>query len=351
MRLYGPTVGNGSFAVVTRGFRFALDELKLLSGVIPTDAYNDHGFYAGAMDPWGMLCGHIGGVQLMSKRGRHGRRVAMVAPNSTAIHQTVLQTLREFCTDLLTPSEWGKEMLLANFGKLGGFCPPIQVVPHGVLPGFGLPPSEYVKPNGKIRILHMASSGIDRKGTYELVEGFSKWKYRSDCDLNIVLGPQSIPIVKAKIADICKGNLPDNIRIVSQFNAEPQRLREAYWLHDLVCQPSRSEGFGMVPMEALACGVPVVATNCTGHQQWYRTVRPACVPILHGALDTVSDAPGVYTAQAPTVAPEMISWALTQAMERLIELQQAARLVSEHIYDTWSWTNQLRPWLEAEGVT
>ena len=54
---------------------------------------------------------------------------------------------------------------------------------------------------------------------------------------------------------------------------------------DLVCQPSRAEGFGLVPLEARACGVPVAATLCTGHadhmaaSEWCWSC-PSCSPAV-----------------------------------------------------------------------
>lgn len=41
-------------------------------------------------------------------------------------------------------------------------------------------------------------------------------------------------------------------------------LREIYNAADVVCVPSRLESFGQVALEAMACGVPVVAFNATG---------------------------------------------------------------------------------------
>lgn len=41
-------------------------------------------------------------------------------------------------------------------------------------------------------------------------------------------------------------------------------IRQLYNAADLVCVPSRLESFGQVALEAMACGVPVVAFNATG---------------------------------------------------------------------------------------
>ena len=42
------------------------------------------------------------------------------------------------------------------------------------------------------------------------------------------------------------------------------KLAEYYSSHDVLMLPSRQDGFGMVLLEAMACGIPIVASHNTG---------------------------------------------------------------------------------------
>ena len=44
-------------------------------------------------------------------------------------------------------------------------------------------------------------------------------------------------------------------------NRPQEKLKEIYNIADCSCVPSRREPFGLVAIEAMACGAPVVATN------------------------------------------------------------------------------------------
>ena len=59
------------------------------------------------------------------------------------------------------------------------------------------------------------------------------------------------------------GDLPQHRRMVNIGSPDRAGLVAAYQSCDIMLFPSRLEGFGMAPAEALACGRPVVTTNAT----------------------------------------------------------------------------------------
>jgi glycosyltransferase involved in cell wall biosynthesis len=58
-----------------------------------------------------------------------------------------------------------------------------------------------------------------------------------------------------------KMRIQENVKIIS---ANPDEMPLYYSLGDVIVHPSYGEPFGLVPLEAMACGKPVVASNVGG---------------------------------------------------------------------------------------
>jgi D-inositol-3-phosphate glycosyltransferase len=71
-----------------------------------------------------------------------------------------------------------------------------------------------------------------------------------------------IGALEAVARDVEQRGLSDTFRLLG---SQPQnRLPLLYNASDVVCVPSRYESFGLVAVEAMACGIPVVASRAGG---------------------------------------------------------------------------------------
>lgn len=126
----------------------------------------------------------------------------------------------------------------------------IAVVPYGCSgPHHSGPPEE--NHDGALRLLWVGQASY-RKGAHHLLTAF-----------------RSLPRGTATLTMVCRsgdlgllGQLPAGTNVLAGVSAE--RLQQLYATHDVFVMPSLAEGFGLVYLEAMASGLPVIATGNTG---------------------------------------------------------------------------------------
>jgi phosphatidylinositol alpha-mannosyltransferase len=164
------------------------------------------------------------------------------------------------------------------------FDGPVDVVPNGVdLTRFrpGITPA--LAPEEGVPTILYVGRFDPRKGLPELVEACA------------ILARDSVPFRLVLVGDgvlrpgiermVRKGPLRGLVRFEGRVGHD--RLPAFYASADVFCSPARGgESFGLVLLEAMACGVPVVATDLPG----YRTV---ITPDLDGVIIPPRDPVGL----------------------------------------------------------
>ena len=154
-----------------------------------------------------------------------------------------------------------------------------------------------------LRFIYAGQSSI-RKGIPVLIEAWEKAQLR-DAEL-LLVGSWQLAADRLK-------KLPSGVRFVGPVG--PEKLREFYRESDVFVFPSFFEGFGLVILEAMACGLPVIASD--------RSAGP----------DVLDDSCGrVVTAGDVDQLIETLRW-FGANRDRLPEMKRAARAKAESF--TW----------------
>jgi glycosyltransferase involved in cell wall biosynthesis len=351
--VYGHLQGEASFSQVTRGIRRAASHWNILAGVVAIDVEGDD-ILDGLDAPVSLNCGTPPALLMAHRLGLHKEHWLMLAPNGETFPDSFMEGLTkpsEICPNglldggLLTPSRWGAGVLKRHFPDHE-----IIVAPHGVMPEV-----HYVREkqrdvarqdyeDGRFYCLHLASGETERKGTAKLVEAWGLAKRRKLISEHAILVAVVPPPELNKLRFLGhKANLREaDMLAVPGFGLDQRGVVETlYSPSHIICQPSRGEGFGMVPLEGRACGVPVVATDCTGHSEHMvdslphmRGPAPGAVIIATGDSEPMDDFRG---SMAPSLRVEDIAESLGNAYENWKDLDDAARNTAPDVQEHWTW--------------
>jgi glycosyltransferase involved in cell wall biosynthesis len=353
VRLYGRTTNWGSHAQVTEGFRIALEEHGMLAGVRPVDLAVDEDSVPGRAAPVGLLTGSL--TTLSEIAPTHRLRAAVVAPNSSRIPVPLAKAIDAQVHLVLAPSQWAEGVLRRELRESI-----VITVPHGVHPGMVV--HHHAREDvlhdfcaGAFRLLHFSTTDRGRKGTVELLQAWAMVRkvLPSAARLFLVLDPNA----KARLADdIFEHGLSvegveireraDILQQDGRIGSSPAVIASLLSQFHGVIQPSRGEGFGLIPLEARACGVPVIATtNATGHTEHLRNTHypDGVVPVRTGSEEPIDDVPG---ATAPSLDPKDIVEAILEAHECYEILHANALESAPSVQKKWAWPTVVKPFLE-----
>jgi len=171
----------------------------------------------------------------------------------------------------------------------------VRVVPHPVAiatptaepdrHGFGLPPDTVT-----VLVSFNLASSFERKNPLAAIAAFrAAFGDRNDRLLVIKIGfPDHFPADLARLHEAIGGSR--NIRL-DAGTLSPQRSRSLTASVDIVLSLHRSEGFGLVPAEAMLLGKPVIATGWSGNMDF---MDASCAVPIGYRLVPVQDPRGVY---------------------------------------------------------
>ena len=185
---------------------------------------------------------------------RHPVRIGGFVCETDAIHERWVAVCNEFSL-VCVPSEFCRRAFVGS-----GVTVPVYVVPHGLEPeyrSYHEPPTQ-----GPFVFYNTFDAGsyIERKGAEELIRCFCRAFGPGD-DVRLVLRTQN----NARIFELCQRyDHHDMIEIEPMEPLGVEDFARRYSDVHCVVHPSKGEGFGLIPFQAIACERPVIAPAATG---------------------------------------------------------------------------------------
>ena len=178
---------------------------------------------------------------------------------------------------ILVPNEFMKKVF-----ETSGVTKPVRVIPHGVDSGrfqYFDRPKRSPFTFGTVGYLN------ERKGFFELVRAFAS-EFGPEEKVQLVLKTSNL------IYGYYKNWTDQRIKMIDK-HLDTRELNELYQSFDCFVFPSRAEGYGQPPREAMSTGLPTILTNYSG-------LEDVCNPDFNYPIDPISLERGVNPVEEQT---------------------------------------------------
>ena len=200
----------------------------------------------------------------------------------------------------------------------------VHVVPVGVDPDLFSPVPSVARRPG--RLITTASADVTMKGLRFLLEAVAKLRTERHIDLTIIGRPVRDSAASRAISEL---GLDDAVTFVS--GVPDRRIVELYAEAELAVVPSLYEGFSLPAIEAMSCGVPLVATTggalpevAGTHGETCFLTEPGDAEALASVLRAALDDPAVRARVGAAGRRRVIrQWSWSKTAERTVEQYRA----------------------------
>ncbi len=271
------------------------------------------------------------------------------------VKRTVAQANGDESFTIITPSQWSKQGYL----RAGFSDEKVRVVPHGINPDN----LHIAKPQKRARfrkniglsdtdfMLLSMGAMTPNKGVDILVIAFALLHQKFD-NLKLVLKDQSNlygataqnvinNVRKTKFANLLTDECLSDISIISD-NLTLNQIHGLYAATDCLVSPYRAEGFNLTPLEAAACGVPIVVTKGGATDEFFN-------PCMGAQIESTLSS---FEANDPRafLNPQLDS--LIHELEKLITGQNkcGGELGSQFVHENFSWNRVTKQLVSLFGV-
>ncbi len=158
------------------------------------------------------------------------------------------------CNEIWATSDW-----VAEVYKKNGVTVPVKVYPHGI-EDLWAPKKRKLIPGKPFKFLHVGEPSPRKSGKMVVDTFIRMFGNNPDYQLTIKCHPHHTIRLYNKDGNFDNPeNLYSNIKVINQ-EYSVENLAHLYHSHHVLIYPSWGEGFGFIPFQALATGMPTITT-------------------------------------------------------------------------------------------
>lgn len=216
------------------------------------------------------------------------------------------------------PSEFCKEAAIAS-----GVESPIEIVPLGVDSEVYYPEPFEAKEASPTFTFGFSGAATMRKGFDILTQAFQQ-----------EFGHNEPVRLEIRSAHHLSATMPNDSRVVViPGGCADFKMREWYRHIDCFVMPTRGEGFGLTPLEAMACGTPAIVTNWGGCVDYLGDYA------LRVGLDGLESCADYHKCGGKWASPSVASvrYCMRYAYEHRDEIRQMGDKAAGTVLEKWTY--------------
>lgn len=224
-----------------------------------------------------------------------------------------------------------------------GMHAPMLIVPHGIEEVYR-PQKEYLPERPFIFFNALGKTFLHRKGTAVLLRAFKRAFFeRTDVELRLRAGDPRA--VAALLDNHTSLDAHPRVRIEPTQNLPKEEFARCYSEVHCTVHPTRGEGFGLIPLQSLACATPVIAPRHTGlldtlESRW-----------IHSLSATPPRPPSREESQPLWNLDENeLVAAMLQVHGNYPSYKKRAEVAAPIVQERFAWPRVLAPFLEVMGA-
>jgi glycosyltransferase involved in cell wall biosynthesis len=172
-------------------------------------------------------------------------------------------------------------------------------------------------PSDKLRIVSAAALE-ERKGMQHMIRALAEYPGKNKVTYHIYGSGDYKPEIDKLINEL-------NLSEVVELKDSVDNLHEVLPQYDLFCLLSKGEAFPIAPLEAMACGLPLLVSNYEPypefvHDDFGRMVDPLNLEHITDALNLFSDSKGVREKMAQSSVAEVQRYSWHNVAEKYVEV-------------------------------